>query len=448
MLERSLPSSEEAERVILGLILLDNGKIAAAIEGLKPDDLYIPFHRRVFSAMIKLFERQSAITPVLILEEMRRDGGTDAPGGVTTITNLTYGVPHYGEIDEFVKVVKDKSVLRQLIRTCNSIVSEALEQELEADLVLDNAEQSIFRLAETRANEGFATIPDIATRIMARIEQYRENPRRGITGLTTGFVALDDLTSGFQRSDLIIVAGRPSMGKTAFCLTLAQNAALKAGAVVAIFSLEMSKDQLVARMLASEARIDSARFRNGHIFQSELPRLSGAIQSLSEAKIFIDDTASISPLEIRAKARRLYAEQKQLDLIVIDYLQLMGNAGRFESRQQEVSKISRELKAIARELDVPVVALSQLSRAPESRNPPRPMMSDLRESGSIEQDADVVAFIYRDDYYNREGAEEGVAEILVAKQRNGPTGDIRLAFLKEFTRFENLISQNDHERVH
>jgi replicative DNA helicase len=438
-LEKPLPSSEESERVILGAVLLDHHVIAQAVEHLKPEDFYSPFNRRVFAAMTVLFEKDSPIDAVLVGEEMKKEGSLEAFGGVPAITNLTFGLPHFSDIEDYIKVVKDKSVVRQLIRTCNAITSEALAEEEDAEIVLDRAEQQIFNLAESRTKESFARIEPVAQRVLARIQERKEGGSQGLTGLATGFARFDELTSGLQRTDLIIVAGRPAMGKTALCLTIAQNAALKSDAVVAIFSLEMSKEQLVTRMLASESHINASRFRTGHLFGNESERLDDAVAKLSKARIFIDDSPAISALEIRAKTRRLAAEQKSLDLIVIDYLQLMGSSSRrSENRQQEVSQISRELKALAKEMDVPVLALSQLSRAPEARNPPKPVMSDLRESGSIEQDADLVAFIYREDYYKPSDENQGLADLIIAKQRNGPTGDVRLAFLKEFTRFENF----------
>ncbi len=438
-LEKPLPSSEESERVILGAILLDNSVIAQAVEHLKPEDFYSPLNRRVFAAMISLFEKQKQIDPILIGEELKKEGSLESIGGITTITNLTFGLPHFSNVEEYIKVVHDKSVIRSLIRTCNRITGEALAEEDDAEVILDSAEQAIFALAEARTKESFSRIAPVADRVLARVKEYAAGEGTGITGLSTGFRELDEMTSGLQRTDLVIVAGRPSMGKTALCLTLAQNAALYSKAVVALFSLEMSKEQLVTRMLASEAHINAHRFRTGHLMSNEWERLATAIGTLSETRIFIDDTPAISALEIRAKCRRLAAENKALDLIVVDYLQLMGGSKRSESRQQEVSQISRELKGLAKELNVPVVALSQLSRAPEARNPPKPLMSDLRESGSIEQDADVVAFIYREDYYKETEENKGIAELIVAKQTNGPTGTVKLAFLKEFTRFENYV---------
>ena len=440
-LEKPLPSSEESERVILGAILLDNSVIAEAVEHLKPEDFYSPMNRRVFAAMIALFEKQKQIDPILIGEELKKEGSLESIGGVTSITNLTFGLPHFANVAEYVRVVRDKSVIRNLIRTCNAITGEALAEEDDAEIIIDRAEQKIFEIAEARTKQSFSRISPIADRVIARISEYAAGGGTGITGLSTGFRDIDEMTSGLQRTDLVIVAGRPSMGKTAFCLTVAQNAALQSNAVVALFSLEMSKEQLVTRMLSSEARINAHRFRTGHLMSNERERLAGAISTLSDTKIFIDDTPGISALEIRAKCRRLAAEQKQLDLIVVDYLQLMGSGSgrRNDNRQQEVSQISRELKALAKEIDVPVLALSQLSRAPEARNPPKPLMSDLRESGSIEQDADVVAFIYREDYYKETDENKGLAELIVSKQRNGPTGTVKLAFLREFTRFENYF---------
>ncbi|MGC2235824.1 MAG: replicative DNA helicase [Pyrinomonadaceae bacterium] len=856
-LEKPLPSSTESERVILGAILLDNQLISQAIENLAAEDFYSPLHRRVFKAMTALFERAERIDPILIGEELKKDGSIDSIGGIATITNLTYGLPHFSDILDYTKVVKDKSMVRNLIKVCNQITSEALAEEDDAAMILDHAEQMIFALADERTREGFAHVKPVAESVLAKVQEYAKRESHALTGLATGFRDLDEKTSGLQKTDLIIVAARPSMGKclnaeseiiladasvstieeiyhqksaklltikddfkftltdasdfiddgikpvfrvttrlgrqiettithpfltingwqkleelkpsdkiavprilnifgktvwrkcevkilayllgdgcltkkspeftvgkfnlkddfvasvetfgeveaiqsnsanrtyslrvrkiggktqgknsltlwlkklgvwgcnshtkfipkdvftlkkellalfinrlfstdgwasiltsgqiqigfasvsekmirqiqhlllrfgvianlkkrsikykdsrnrawqlditdsksiktfaseigifgkekkigeileilenrnyqtnkdlvpievweyisaikgleswsslarraeikgytnvhagkraptrqrlskfaaalsdkylenlseseifwdeivsieyagnkqvydltipkthnfvandicvhnTALCLTLAQNAAILEKAVVAVFSLEMSKEQLVMRMLSSEAKVDAHRFRTGYLTRDEWGRLAEAIGTLSDAKIFIDDTAGISVLEMRAKTRRLFAEQKKLDLIVVDYLQLMSGSGRTESRQQEVSAISRELKGLAKELNVPIVALSQLSRAPEARNPPRPMMSDLRESGSIEQDADVVAFIYREDYYKPTEENAGIAELLISKQRNGPTGTVKLAFLKEFTRFED-----------
>ncbi|HEV7903377.1 MAG TPA: replicative DNA helicase [Pyrinomonadaceae bacterium] len=438
MLERPLPHSAEAERAILGAIILDNGLVNQAIELLKPDDFYVRAHYHLFRAMISMSERGAEINPILIGEELRRDGSLEQVGGIAFISELTYGLPHFSNIVHYAKVVHDASMLRQLVKVANKITSEALEAEEDASLILDHAEQMIFALADERTRQGFAHVKPVADGILEKIQELGG---RGavLTGLTTGFNELDTMTSGLQPSDLIIVAARPSMGKTSLCLTLAQNAAIQANAVVGVFSLEMSKESLVMRMLCSEGHVDAHRFRAGFLSRDEWARLAGALGTLSETKIFIDDTPGISVLEMRAKARRLAAEQKRLDLIIVDYLQLMsGSSRRSESRQQEVSQISRELKGLAKELNVPLVALSQLSRAPEARTDHRPQLADLRESGAIEQDADVVAFIYREEQYNRTEENAGLAEVIIAKQRNGPTGVVKLAFLKEFTRFENM----------
>ncbi|HEX8651981.1 MAG TPA: replicative DNA helicase [Pyrinomonadaceae bacterium] len=438
LLERPLPNSAESERAILGAIILDNSLINQAIELLRPEDFYVPSHRRIFLSMVALSERGSEINPILVSEELRRDGALESAGGLTFITNLTYGLPHFANIAHYAKLVRDKSLLRQLVKVANKVTSEALEEEDEAQVILDHAEAMIFALADERTRQGFAHIKPVADELLEKVQEMAGRSAM-LTGLTTGFNELDTMTSGLQPADLIVIAARPSMGKTSLALTLAQNAAIHAQAVVGVFSLEMSKESLVMRMLCSEGRVDAHRFRSGFLSRDEWARLAGALGTLAETKIFIDDTPGISVLEMRAKARRLAAEQKKLDLIIVDYLQLMsGTARRAESRQQEVSQISRELKGLAKELNVPLIALSQLSRAPESRTDHRPQLADLRESGAIEQDADVVGFIYREEQYNRTEENAGIAEILVAKQRNGPTGTVKLAFLKEFTRFENM----------
>lgn len=442
-LERPLPSSEESERAILGAILLDNGLITQAVEFLKPEDFYSPLHRRIFAAMVSLFDASQAIDPILIGEELKKDGSVESIGGIAAITNLTYGLPHFTDVKDYIRVVKEKSTLRSLIRACNQITSEALEEEEPAQIVLDRAEQAIFNLAEQKEREGFVHFQPVAERVFEKIQEFAKRETHALTGLATGFRDLDLITSGLQPSDLIIIAARPSMGKTALVLNIAQRAAVNEKAVVAIFSLEMSKEQLAMRMLSAQASIDARMLRTGSLSTKDWARLAEGIGVLADTNLHIDDTPGISVLEMRAKLRRLVVEQKKLDLVIIDYLQLMGGGmGRIENRQQEVSKISRDLKALAKEFNVPVIALSQLSRAPEARNPPKPMMSDLRESGSIEQDADVVAFIYRADYYSKDvdaipEEEKNIAELIIAKQRNGPTDTIKLVFLKQFTRFED-----------
>lgn len=382
-LEKPLPSSPDSERVILGAILLDNALVSHAIEELHPDDFYSPLHRRIYRAMLNLFDRGDRIDPILIGEELKKENQLESIGGVATITNFTYGLPHFSEIESYTKVVREKAIVRNLIKACNQITSDALAEEDEASVVLDRAEAMIFALADERTRQGFAHIQPVAETVLKKVQEYSKRESHALTGLATGFRELDQMTSGLQEADLIIIAARPSMGKTALALTLAQNAATLEKACVAVFSLEMSKEQLVMRMLSSEAKVDAHRFRTGYLIQDEWGRLAQAIATLSAAKIFIDDTPGISVMEMRAKCRRLFAEQKKIDLIVVDYLQLMSGSGRTESRQQEVSQISRDLKALAKEMRVPVIALSQLSRAPEARNPPKPLMSDLRESGCL-----------------------------------------------------------------
>lgn len=447
-LERALPNSAEAERAILGGVVLDNGLISQAIELLRPEDFYVPSHRRIFLAMIALFERGGEINPILIGEELKKENALESVGGISFITNLTYGLPHSTNIVHYAKVVRGKSMLRQLIKASNKITQEALEQEDEPEVILDHAEQAIFQLADERIRQGFVHVKPVAEQLLEKIQEM-EGRAAVLTGLTTGFADLDKMTSGLQRQDLIIVAARPSMGKTSFALMLAENAAIHTGAVVGIFSLEMSKEALVMRLLCSQGNIDAQRFRNGFLSRPEWAQIAKSLGILADSKIFLDDTAGISVLEMRAKTRRLAAEQKKLDLIIVDYLQLMtGSAKRFESRQQEVSQISRELKALAKEMNVPVVALSQLSRAPESRSDHRPQLADLRESGALEQDADVVAFIYREEQYktpeernNLPEDQKNVAELIVAKQRNGPTGSIDLRFTPSSMRFDNLYRE-------
>src|SRR5687768_1586559 len=448
-LERALPNSAEAERAILGGIVLDNGLISQAIELIKPEDLYVPSHRRIFMAMIALFERSAEINPILIGEELKKENALESVGGISFIANLTYGLPHSTNIAHYAKVVRGKSMLRQLIRAAGKITQEALEQEDEPEIILDHAEHAIFQLADERIRQGFVHVKPVAEQLLEKIQEM-EGRAAVLTGLTTGYADLDKLTSGLQRQDLIIVAARPSMGKTSFALMLAENAAIHVpGAVVGIFSLEMSKEALVMRLLCSQGNIDAQRFRNGFLSRPEWAQIAKSLGILADSKIFLDDTAGISVLEMRAKSRRLAAEQKKLDLIVVDYLQLMsGSAKRFESRQQEVSQISRELKGLAKELNVPLVALSQLSRAPESRSDHRPQLADLRESGALEQDADLVAFIFREEQYKtpeeRDSMPEdrkNVAELIIAKQRNGPTGTVDLRFTPSSMRFDNLYRE-------
>jgi len=435
-LEKSLPNNIDAERHILGAILLDASVCNQAVELINRDDFYVDSHRRIFDKMIQLSETGSAIDAITLGELLKRSGELEQVGGYSFISSLTEGLPRVSNIEYYAKIVKGKSTLRQLINEANKIIATCFEAEEEPHIILDNAERAIFALADDRIREGFTAIKTVAHQQLEAIEKMagRENM---LTGVATGFTDFDKMTNGLQKTDLIIIAARPSAGKTAMVLTMAQNAALHHHAVVGIFSLEMSKQQLVQRMLCSESRVDAHRLRSGFLNREEWARLAEGLARLAEGKIFIDDTPGISILEMRAKARRLKSEHG-LDLLIVDYMQLMSGRGRMESRQQEVSQISRDLKGLAKELNVPVVALSQLSRAPETRTDHRPQLSDLRESGSIEQDADVVAFIYREEVYNETEENRGLAELIIGKQRNGPIGSVKMAFIKEFTRFENL----------
>ena len=433
--EKGLPSNVEAERSILGAILLDNQVCNQAIELLRRDDFFLDSHRRIFDKMIALTERIMPIDLITLSDELRRAGEFEQIGGATYIASLIDGVPRTDTIEPYAKLVKSKSMLRKLITASNQVIALAFEEEDEADVIVDKAEQMIFQIAEDCARQGFQYVGDVAHRRLEQIEQMAGRPEM-ITGVPTGFTDFDRMTSGLQRQELIVIAARPSMGKTALALNMAQYASKNAN-VVGIFSLEMSAPQLVSRLLCSEARVDAHRLRTGYLNREEWARLADGLRRLCETKVFIDDTPGVGVLEMRAKSRRLKAEHG-LDLLIIDYLQLMAGRGRIESRQQEVSQISRDLKILAKELDVPVIALSQLSRAPEQRSEHKPQLSDLRESGAIEQDSDVVCFIYREELYNPTDENQGKAELIVGKQRNGPTGTIELAFLKEFTRFENM----------
>jgi len=433
--DKGLPSNVEAERSILGAILLDNAVCNQAIELLRRDDFFLDSNRRIFDKMVALTERLMPIDLITLGDELRRAGEFEQIGGATYIASLIDGVPRTDTIEPYAKLVKQKSMLRKLITASQQIVSLAFEEEDDADVIIDKAEQMIFRIAEDRVRQGFQYIGDVAHRRLEQIEQMAGRPEM-ITGVPTGFTDFDRMTSGLQRQELIVIAARPSMGKTALALNMAQYASKNAN-VVGIFSLEMSAEQLVSRLLCSEARVDAHRLRTGYLNREEWARLADALRRLCETKVFIDDTAAVGVMEMRAKCRRLKAEHG-LDLLIVDYLQLMAGRGRIESRQQEVSQISRDLKGLAKELDIPVVALSQLSRAPETRSEHKPQLSDLRESGAIEQDSDVVCFIYREEIYNPTDENQGTAELIIGKQRNGPTGTVQLAFLKEFTRFENM----------
>ena len=439
--ERTLPHNLEAEKSVLGAILIHNDAFNAAAEVIDAGDFFRDAHKRIFNRMVALSERGDAIDFVTLKEELTRGGELDEVGGPAYIAALADGVPRSANVEYYAKIVKEKSTLRSLIHSANKILTEAYEAEEEPDLLLDEAERAIFAIAEDRIRAGFVPLRDLVQSSFATIEKLQQH-KGLVTGVPTGFVDLDEMTSGLQPSDLVLVAARPSMGKTSFVLNIAQHVGTSTDMTVGFFSLEMSKEQLFMRMLTSEARIDAHRFRTGFLNEKDYGRLSHALGTLAEARVFIDDTASIGVLEMRAKARRLKAEHG-LHLLIIDYIQLMQGRGRFESRQAELASISRSLKGLAKELHVPIVALSQLSRAPETRSDHRPQLSDLRESGALEQDADVVMFIFREEQYrdadgNPNQNAEGTAEIIIGKQRNGPVGTARLAFIKEHTRFENL----------
>jgi replicative DNA helicase len=433
--DKGLPSNVEAERSILGAIILDNAVCNQAIELLRREDFFLDSHRRIYEKMVALSERGAAIDYITLSEELRKAAEFEQVGGATYIASLIDGVPRTDTIEPYAKIVKAKSQLRKLITASNQIIASCFDEEDDPEIIIDRAEALIFQIAEDRVRQGFQYIGDVAQRRLEQIEQMAGRPEM-ITGIPTGFTDFDQMTSGLQRQDLVIIAARPSMGKTALALNMALYAA-KNGSTVGIFSLEMSAEQLVSRLLCSEARVDAHRLRTGYLNREEWARLADALRRLVETQVYIDDTAGTGVLEMRAKCRRLKAEHN-LDLLIIDYMQLMSGRGRIESRQQEVSQISRDLKGLAKELNVPVIALSQLSRATETRSDHRPQLSDLRESGSIEQDADVVCFIYRDEVYNQTDENRGIAELIVGKQRNGPTGAVQMAFLKEFTRFENM----------
>lgn len=432
------PQNLEAERSVLGGMLLDNQAVHQVLEILDGDDFYSSGHRKIFQSIIDLTERNEPADLITLSNLLKDRSQLESIGGAAYLGSLADAVPSAANITYYSKIVKEKSILRKLISATTNILSRTYEDATDIDGIIDEAEYSIFQISENKIRQTFFPIREIIKDSFRTIERLFEK-KSLITGVPTGFEELDRLTSGFQRSELIIIAGRPSMGKTAFALNIAQHAAIEMDVPVAVFSLEMSKEQLAMRMLSSEARVDAQRLRKGFLGETDWPRLTTAAGSLSEAKIFIDDTAAITVLEMKAKARRLKAE-KGLGMVVLDYLQLMKGREQSPSREQEISEISRSLKALAKELNVPVVALSQLNRQVEARSDRRPQMADLRESGAIEQDADVILFIYRDEVYNRseDNPEKGIAEIIIGKQRNGPTGKVKLAFLKEFTRFENL----------
>jgi replicative DNA helicase len=445
--ERQPPWSEEAEISVLGAMLIDGDAVAQAVEEVDDSDFYREANRRIFRAMSRLYGRGEVIDVVTLSDELKSSGELEAAGGMSYLAQLVDAVPTAANIEYHCKILSDKATLRRLIESATRIIQDAYSASGgEVDETLDRAEQRIFQIAQSAQREGFVWIKEILWPAMERIDQLQQSPE-SITGVPSGYPDLDEMTSGFQPSNLVVVAGRPSMGKTALALNFAQHAAIEEEIPVAVFSLEMSKDALVQRLLCAEGRVDSGRLRRGRLRDDEFSRLATAAGHLNTAPIWIDDTPAISVLELRAKARRLAAEVG-LGMIIVDYLQLMSGPRDVENRQQEISRISRGLKSVAKELAVPVVALSQLSRAPEQRTDHRPVLADLRESGAIEQDADLVLFVYREEVYQGpEDAQgnsiEGEAEIIVGKQRNGPTGQVDLFFHKEHTLFESYSHRED-----
>lgn len=447
---RTLPHNLEAERSVLGAVLIDNATFNVAAAVITPASFFRDAHRRIFERMIALSERSQPIDLVTLKEELERGGDLDEVGGPAYIASLVDGVPRSTNVEYYAQIVKEKATLRNLIFSANKILGTAYEADQEADLILDEAESAIFAVAEDRVKAGFVSMKALVDESMPKIERLFEH-KTFITGVPTGFEDIDRKTRGLQPGDLVIVAARPSMGKTSLVLNICQQVATHAvdatgrKGVAGFFSLEMSKESLFMRMLASEARIDLYRLLSGNIGQKEYGQIAQALNTLSEAQLFVDDTAGIGALEMRAKARRLKAEHG-LDVLAVDYIQLMTGRGKFENRTLELASISRSLKGLAKELSVPIVVLSQLSRAPEARSDKRPMLSDLRESGALEQDADVVMLIFREEMYKQDDQpadSDGVAEIIIAKQRNGPTGTVKLAFLREQTRFANLAIGGD-----
>lgn len=444
--ERIPPQNIEAEQAVLGAIFLDASALTLASEILIPEDFYRAAHQKIFHAMLKVADKGEPVDLVTVTAELADAKALEEIGGVSYLSELADAVPTAANVEYYARIVEEKSVLRRLIRTATSIAQDSYTREDEVDVLLNEAEKKIMEISQRKHSGAFQNIKDVLVQAYDNIEMLH-NRKGEITGIPTGFTELDRMTAGFQRSDLIIVAARPSVGKTAFALNIAQNVATKTNENVAIFSLEMSAQQLVMRMLCAEGNINAQNLRTGKLTPEDWGKLTMAMGSLSNAGIYIDDTPSIRVSEIRAKCRRL-KQESGLGMVLIDYLQLIQGSGRNrENRQQEVSEISRSLKALARELEVPVIALSQLSRSVEQRQDKRPMMSDIRESGSIEQDADIVAFLYRDDYYDKDSENKNIIEIIIAKQRNGPVGTVQLAFIKEYNKFVNLERRFDDTQI-
>lgn len=435
------PQNLEAESSVLGGILLENDAINRVLETLTPEDFYRESHRKIFRAMIELADRNEPVDLITLSDFLKARGDLEAVGGSSYLASIAGLVPTAANIAYYARIVRERAILRHLITAATEIASRGFEEQGNVEEFLDTAEKAIFDIAEKRIKSSFVLVGDMIKDSIKMVEKLYER-KEMVTGVPTGFKDLDELTAGLQPSDLIVVAGRPSMGKTALCLNIATHAAFT-GLGVAIFSLEMAKEQLVLRMLCSEARVDNSKIRSGYLAEREFPKLVMAAGRLADASIYVDDTPAISVLELRAKARRLVRDRdKKVGLIIVDYLQLMRGMGSAGNREQEISEISGSLKALAKELRVPVIAISQLNRQVENRKPPKPILADLRESGAIEQDADVIAFIFREVVYD-DKADDRVAEVIVAKQRNGPIGTVRLAFFKEYTRFEDLTEREE-----
>lgn len=432
---RSLPHNLDAEQSVLGSMIIDKTAIAQAAEGLKVYDFYREAHKVIFKAIIELFQKDEPVDIITLIEHLRSTEKLEDAGGISYITDISQSMPSTANLSAYIKIVAEKSMLRKLIKSSNDIIEKSYNNQSMVDNVLDFAQKQVFDISEKKSNSDFEPISDVLERGFLEIERLYNN-KGDITGIPTGFNDLDNMTSGFQSGEMILIAARPSMGKTTFSLNIAQHAALRAGKSIAFFSLEMSKEQLAYKLLCAEANVDMLKLRTGNLDDEDWENIARASGPLAAAKIYIDDTAGVSIMEMRSKCRRLKIEHG-IDMVMIDYLQLMSGSGG-ENRQQEVSEISRGIKALAKEIGCPVVALSQLSRAPEQRADHRPMLSDLRESGSIEQDADIVMFLYRDEYYNKETEEKNIGECIIAKQRNGPVGTAKLAWLGQYSKFGNL----------
>lgn len=438
--DRLPPHHLEAEQAVLGAIILEPSVLISVNERLRAEDFYRPGHQKLFQVMNEIAEKGEPVDLVTITADLSDKKLLDEVGGVSYLTELASVVPTAANVDYYAKIVEEKAILRRLIRTATQIAMSGYSGGEEVSNLVDTAEKKILEISQRNVRGGFVPIKDVLLESFEQIERLHYN-NSGIRGVPSGFVDLDRMTSGFNKSDLIIIAARPAMGKTAFALNVAQNVALRANETVAIFNLEMSAAQMVMRMIAAEGNIDAQAFRTGNLNEEDWEKLTMAISSLSEAKIFIDDTPGVTVNDIRSKLRRLQTEHG-LGMVLIDYLQLINGRGNGDSRQQEISEISRSLKLMAREFNCPIIALSQLSRAVEQRQDKRPMLSDLRESGSIEQDADIVAFLYRDDYYNEDSEKKNIAEVIIGKQRNGPVGKVELLFLKNYNKFLSLEMKN------